>query len=102
MPFVRKMFERMKNLINAEYYGYMNSDILLHPDVFQMLSLIEAKRKNGLIPNNFALVCRVKNSNMTITERNITSLASVLQIMEKGKMEKYRSRNAMVSIMSYY
>ena len=83
-------------MINARYYGYTNSDILLHPNVFRMLSLIEAKRKHGIIPHTFSLVGRVKNINTTIESTSLTSLSRVMTIMDKGKTEKYRSKNAMV------
>lgn len=37
IPVVRSMLEVMRKNIHADYYGYMNSDILLNPRVFQLL-----------------------------------------------------------------
>ena len=40
VPFVRGMLETMKKLVHADYYGYMNSDILLNPEVFNTIPII--------------------------------------------------------------
>ena len=37
MPYFRSLLVIMKQYIQAQFYGYMNSDILLNPRVFQLL-----------------------------------------------------------------
>ena len=56
LPIVREMFTAMKKLYKAEYYGYVNSDILLSPSLFSVLSSLSSHyEKNELSDGVFLL-----------------------------------------------
>lgn len=48
MPIVRDMFVQAAQLFDSDYYGYINSDILLTFNIFEVLELC---KKNALLGN---------------------------------------------------
>lgn len=61
LPIVRGMLQKMKVIIDADYYGYMNSDILLSSKVFDALHVVSTAVKNSEITDRIELISRVKN-----------------------------------------
>lgn len=47
MPFVRGMFVRAKQMFDSDYYGYINSDILLTFNLFDVLELCKQNAARG-------------------------------------------------------
>ena len=94
MPVLSSFFMRMKSDIKARYYGYMNSDILLHPKVFNMLKLIDNKRKKKIIPNEIELSSRVKMISPIFNESDFASLDNLTVLFSDerpGKLRRYKS-----------
>ena len=58
LPIIAKMFIRAKELVNGEYYGYLNSDILLHPSLFSILSYLRNLSHNELLPKDHEIAGR--------------------------------------------
>ena len=99
LPFFRNMIYVMKRRVKSLYYGYLNSDCLLNPRVFEVLPLMQYKINNGIIPSTVELVSRVKLVNVTIDERNVSSIKDILQIFYKSK--KYQLIGQWSSVSDY-
>ena len=72
VPFVRGMLETMKKLVHADYYGYMNSDILLNPEVFNTIPIINDNIRQGNLPSSVELISQVKAISYILTPQNNT------------------------------
>lgn len=55
MPLIRDLFLQSYHLVNSDYYGYINSDVVLSTSIFQFLSSIDIQVQNGTIPPNVIL-----------------------------------------------
>lgn len=51
LPILRYLLMDAQSLSNSSYIGYINSDILIHPDTFSILGFI-SKRKKGQFRND--------------------------------------------------
>lgn len=49
MPLASYMFNRTKHLVEADYYGYINSDIVISPNIFEVLELSKGLVASGTI-----------------------------------------------------
>lgn len=49
LPRVDKLFERLHDSIDADYYGVINADILISDSVFSILDVIDELATNGTI-----------------------------------------------------
>lgn len=67
----------MKYFIHAQFYGYMNSAILLNPRVFQLLRNNSLLFKEGFITNNIELVSRVIERSLHDSFLSYTSIDHV-------------------------
>ena len=72
IPFVRNMLETMKKTVHADYYGYMNSDILLNPNVFNTIQIINENIRQGILPSSVELISQVKAISYILTLQNNT------------------------------
>ena len=72
LPFVRGLLESTRKIYKSQYYGYMNSDILLNPKVFSALQMINANIKNGRISDSVELISQVKSIHQVMTPKSIT------------------------------
>ena len=88
----------MKKRINSRYFGYINSDIILHPRVFELLPIINIKMKNQLLSNRIELISRVKMDNVHLSEDDFTSLNKVYQVFHKARGSELRSELSIVSL----
>lgn len=99
LPVFRSMIIHMKKRVKSLYYGYMNSDCLLNPRVFEVLPLIQYKIHNGVIPSRVELISRVKLVNLTIDDRDVSSIKSILQIFSLSKNYQLRGQWSSVCIL---
>lgn len=49
MPLVREMFTLSQSTFSASYYGYINSDILLSPNIIHAVALAAYNTQLGLL-----------------------------------------------------
>ena len=49
MPFASYMYKRTQVLVKADYYGYINSDIIVSPNLFDILKKCGKLAKKGVI-----------------------------------------------------
>lgn len=77
MPYFRSLLVIMKQYIQAQFYGYMNSDILLNPRVFQLLQNNSILFREGFISNTTELVSRVVERSLHDSFLSYTSIDEV-------------------------
>lgn len=99
LPQVNSLFIEMVNKVNASFYGYINSDILLHPVVFDLLPIIHTKIENGILPTDVGLVSSVFASTINYTNKVFTSCESYKTIFKKRKKGHMRSVYAIVRLL---
>ena len=49
MPVITSLFRNTGKRIRAEYYGYLNSDILIEPTLFDILAFCKKESEAGRI-----------------------------------------------------
>ena len=49
MPLIRYMYNRTSHIVSSDYYGYINSDIVVTPNIFETLDFIENMVKEGKV-----------------------------------------------------
>ena len=49
MPLIRYLFMRSVELAESDYYGYINSDIIVTPNLFETLDEVQELVKKGKI-----------------------------------------------------
>lgn len=59
MPLIREMFLLSHATYSASYYGYINSDILLSPNIFQAVSFTAYNSRLGLLKPYVLFFCWV-------------------------------------------
>ena len=96
LPVVRSMLQKMKEFIDADYYGYMNSDILLNSKVFDVLKIVTTAVNNGEITDQIELISQVKNVFPILIPKNnsINEFDSYFQSMERSA----KIRNALSAV----
>lgn len=55
LPYVRSLLEELKKHYDSDYYGYINSDILISPNIFFILNGLQKMESslgaNGVLPH---------------------------------------------------
>lgn len=99
MPVIKEMLNTMRNQYQSKFYGYMNSDILLHYRVFSLLPLVTKRMKSRKLPANVELASRVTvvDSDFHITD--FSSLESCRSAFDKKRMGYLRSNVTAVRII---
>lgn len=62
MPLIRYMYNRTMHLVSSDYYGYINSDIIMTPNIFETLDATEQLVKEGKVNQNVLLFYLFNNS----------------------------------------
>lgn len=60
LPFVNEMLLSIYRSYNASFYGFVNSDVLMNPRVFSLLSEVSKLVSRGTFPTATALGSRVR------------------------------------------
>ena len=60
MPVFRDMMITMKTLFQSKFYGYLNSDILMNPRIFDLLPFVLKNIRYNVLRPFIELACRVK------------------------------------------
>ena len=52
LPTIDGMFENARSLFNSSFYGFINSDIILSPTIFDLMQIcIQNERQGKLLSN---------------------------------------------------
>ena len=79
MPVINDMFMKATRLFDSDYYGYINSDILVTPNLFQFIELCRLNAEEGNI-NKRVSVIEWMNGRMKSQEEFTTSWLPSLEI----------------------
>ena len=95
MPFVNDMLIKMKERVKAEYYGFINSDILLNPKIFQVLYLLRRKVEIGIVKPNHSLLSQVIKLKV---ESNLIfqNIATISSYFNKQNYKTVRNKHCIV------
>ena len=57
-PLIRYMFLKAKERFDSAFYGYINSDILISPNIFNLTSVLTFNQKTDRLSDNvFSYTC---------------------------------------------
>ena len=56
MPVISDMFMKASRLFDSDYYGYINSDILVTPNLFQYIELCRLNAEEGNINKRVSVI----------------------------------------------
>lgn len=62
LPLIDNMFEVARKLFDSSYYGYINSDILISPSLFDALAICIKNVQLGILEDNVVLSTLFNNS----------------------------------------
>ena len=77
------MFQTARNLYDSSYYGYINSDILISPSLFDALSICLANIHTGILDTNvlyssYSLITSLKSRDVSMKLPPIVKLILVI------------------------
>ena len=55
LPIITSLFSKAYQTIEAKYYGYLNSDILLQPTVFEVLHYCMNQTERGVLAREVSI-----------------------------------------------
>ena len=59
LPFVKSLLSTLRHFFTSDYYGYLNSDILLSPDVFYILESLLTYQSSFTSSGVFILILSI-------------------------------------------
>ena len=72
MPILRSMLLYIQEHYDVDQYIYINSDILLNPNVFNTIQIINENIRQGILPSSVELISQVKAISYILTLQNNT------------------------------
>ena len=104
LPILKTMFETVTHKYTYDYLGYLNSDILIHPDIFSVLDTVSNAVKDGIFPPSFILASRVANVNVRRSMSVFCQFKRSCRIMfaKLKKYSKIRTPTSAVRIIFQY
>ena len=84
LPFVKDMLIELRARYNSSYYGYMNSDILLNPNVISVLKGISERINNKKYPYTIGITCTVKDVDYPFDSSDFYSMNSTKLLFIKN------------------
>ena len=58
LPIITSLFSRAGETLKADYYGYINSDILIEPSIFSVLDYCKDQVDKGALSEQVGMVTR--------------------------------------------
>lgn len=77
IPIITNMFSIAKKMFSADYYGYVNADILIQNNIFFVLNYLKEQSKRGVICKQHELAGRVYEVDYPFFPYNFTTLDEV-------------------------
>ena len=92
------MLQQVYNDYSYKYIGYLNSDILLNPNVFSILQTVSQGIRNHRIPANVVLASRVGNIHVLRSIHDCSTINSCKKFFASlRKQVKMRTPTSAVS-----
>lgn len=102
LPYVRDMLIELKARYNSSYYGYMNSDILLNPNIISTLKGISDRINRKQYPTTIGITCTVKEVDNSFNSSDFDTMNSTrLQFKKNYTRSRMRGSSAKVKIIQY-
>lgn len=102
LPLVNEMFLSVKRAISSKFYGYINSDILIHPRVFSLLPKIYDKIIKKKFSPSLELASRVRQIRRGFKEVDFHNITTCFQAFSKCPTCPMRTIWASVSLWLVY
>lgn len=96
LPYINDIVKRMVKAVGALYYGYMNSDILLNPSIFNIIPLIQTKADAGIISRKFTIFSRVRDVTFPINESAFLNEESMKHAFSQFENNRLRNQYCIV------
>lgn len=104
IPFFYSLLQDAKHF-NANYYAYINSDILIDPEVFSVLSFMQEEMKKGSVPIAHEIAGRVTQFDRKHMPFMFTSLAQIVNYYTTYNMRvgalRHETSAVLVSMLHY-
>lgn len=100
LPFVKDMLIELASRYRSEYYGYMNSDILLNPNVFNALERISKKMNTGIYPYPIGITSTVMDVKYNFSSNDFDTINNTRLLFKRNfTKSRMRGSSAKVSIV---
>ena len=93
LPIITSLYSIVGSRYSAKYYGYVNADILMTPELFSVLDFLDAKARSNSIPEAHELACRVTPMHLGVLPPLHSSIASVNAFFNVAKRKATKLRN---------
>lgn len=100
MPYVNEMLLSVYRSYNASFYGFLNSDVLMNPRVFSLLSEVSNQLSSGAFPSATLLASRVRNTISPFKPRLFDDINSFQKKMDSCPKCRLRSIHSSVGLLS--
>ena len=105
VPYFYSLLQGAKHF-NANYYAYINSDILIDPDLFRVLSFMQKEMKKGSVPIAHEIAGRVTQFDSNHIPFMFSNLSEITNYYTTYNMRfsALRSKHSavLVSMLYYY
>ena len=97
VPYINSLLQGAKHF-NASYYAYVNSDILIDPEMFSVLSFMQREMKKGSVPVAHEIAGRVTQFDQNHKPFMFTNLPQIANFYNTYNMRfsALRSENSAV------
>ncbi|KAK8793956.1 hypothetical protein WA171_006379 [Blastocystis sp. BT1] len=93
LPIITSLFSKAYQTIEAKYYGYLNSDILLQPTVFEVLHYCMNQTEQGVLAREHELAGRVYERDFKDIPTRFTSLNQLSEYFTNYSRPRQALRN---------
>lgn len=104
VPYFNSLLQGAKQF-NAHYYAYINSDILIDPKVFSVLSFMQREMMKGSVPIAHEMAGRVTQFDPNHTPSVFSNLPEIINYYYTDNVRLYALRNrfsaVLVSMLHY-
>lgn len=92
LPYIYSMYAIASTVYKAKYYGYLNSDILIEPTVFSVLSYLDKQAQAGALSPYQELAGRVHPVEPMSLPMGFSSIADIESVFTAAKENGYALR----------
>lgn len=93
LPIITEMFSAVFQRFDADYYGYVNADILLENNVFEVLHFIKQQVKLGVVKPQHELAGRVYEKDYPSFPYSFTSFSQMETFFKTIPLKRWTLRN---------
>ena len=99
LPILKDLIISMKMIVHSEYYGYINSDILVSPRIFELLQVVSILIHENKLYENTELVSRANILSDLLSLDYLNSMKQVNKTFNKYSNNQLRSIYGYVELL---